>query len=360
MKKIITVLGTRPEIIKLSPLLPLLDKEFEHVLVHTGQHYDYEMDKIFFDELDLKQPKYNIGVGSGSHGKQTGKMLEELEKIFLEEKPYFVIVLGDTNSTLAAALAASKLHIKVIHVESGCRSFNIEMPEEVNRVIVDHISNYLFVPDQKSYTNLVKEGIEEKKMSLVGDIVSDACLRNRELIHKSKLMERLDLKEEGFVLATVHRAENTSRIEVLKEIISALNELSKRIKIIFPIHPRTKKIIEDNSIRLEENVKVVKPWGYLDFLNLLSTCRFVMTDSGGIQGEAVVFNKPCLVIRNETEWSRWIDAGKNFLVGTKKDGILEKALELTENNEELERIKNIKYDLDARVVDKIMEKIRGL
>lgn len=345
--KIMTVLGTRPEIIKLSPLIPLLDREFEHFLVHTGQHYSIEMDAVFFDELKLDKPKYNLEVGSGRHGYQTGLMLEKLEQILLKEKPDLVLVLGDTNSTLAGALSAAKLNIKVGHIEAGCRSFNRQMPEEINRIIADHISDMLFASDEQSVKNLGNEGIK-KNVFNVGSLVNDACLRN------IKLAEKLEINKKNFVLVTIHRQENTDNAVVLKGIFEALGEISKNIKIILPIHPRTGKAVEENKIKIGKKIEVIKPLGYLEFLNLAKNSRFIMSDSGGIQEEAAALNVPCLILRNETEWTRLVELGKNILAGTNKQKIIDEAMKLIIDSNKLEGIKKIKCPLSSGVDVKII------
>ena len=241
--KIITVLGTRPEIIKLSPLIPKLNAEFKHVVIHTGQHYDYTMDGIFFDELRLSSQNYNLHVGSHPPGKQVALMLEKIEEIIIHEKPDAVLVQGDTNSTLAGALAAAKMNIKLIHLEAGCRSFNRTMPEEINRVIADHISDLLITSNAQNKKLLLQEGIPENKIVVAGSTVFDAVERNKSLI-PSNLLSQLKLTPKQYLLVTIHRAENTNDPQHLQNIISALNILAQNIKIVFPIHPRTKKIVE--------------------------------------------------------------------------------------------------------------------
>lgn len=329
--KIATVLGTRPEIIKLSPLLPLLDKEFQQVIIHTGQHYDYEMDAVFFNQLHLRQPDYNLHIGSHSAGKQTGLMLEKIENAFLKEKPDCVIVQGDTNSVLAGSLAAAKLHIKIAHVEAGCRNFNRQAPEEINRVVTDHLSEFLFPADENSRRNLLQEGLPNKKIYSVGNnTIYDACRRNIILADK-RVLETYSLLSGSFVLVTIHRAENTDEKKPLQEIVQALNELSSQIKIIFPIHPRTKRKLEEFCLILSNNIMVTEPLDYLRNLPLIQYSRFCITDSGGIQEEAVAFGVPCLIPLNETCWPRLVEAGKNFLTGQTSEGILAKARQLLDD-----------------------------
>jgi len=360
--KVMTVLGTRPEIIKLSPLIPLLDKEFNHFVVHSGQHYSFEMDSIFFRELGLKNPKYNLKVGSGTHGFQTGRMLERIEHIIINEKPDIVLTLGDTNTTLAGALAATKLNIKVVHIEAGCRSFNRSMPEEINRIVVDHCSDYLFAPDKKSVENLLKEGIDEKRIYMTGSLIIDACLRSRRFIDKSEIEKKLKLKKGKYILVTIHRAENTESIMILKNIISALNEISEKINVVFVVHPRTMKLLRENKVTWRKNVIISKPLGYFDLLRLIQGSRFIITDSGGIQEEACVLNTPCLVARNETEWMRLVEGGKNFLVGNKKQRIL-KACNSLLDDKFLETVKKrelkLVKDVDKKILSILKNILRG-
>lgn len=361
--KIITILGTRPEIIKLSALIPLLDQEFEHILIHTGQHYDYNMDEVFFEELNLLKPKYFLNVGSHSQGRQTALMLEKIETLLQEEKPNLVIVLGDTNTTLAGTLAAVKLHFPVMHVESGCRSFNRQMPEEINRIVVDHIADYLIAPDEESFNHLLKEGISEEKIFLLGSTMFDAIARNKKFADikaRVSTLKTYDLEKNKYILVTIHRAENTNNLTVLAEIINALNKIVDEIPIIFPIHPRTRKIIENNQIKTNDKIIFTRPESYLSFLALLSNCRFCISDSGGIQEEAVAFNVPCLIPRNETEWMRLVEAGKNKLIGTKKENIVSAVLELWKDDAKLENMKAKESPFSSDVSKKIVEVIKQI
>jgi len=364
--KIITILGTRPEIIKLSPLIPILDREFEHKIIHTGQHYDYNMDEIFFEELQLRKPDYPLCIGSHPAGKQTGLMLEKIEEVLLQEKPDLVIVQGDTNTVLAGSLAAVKLHFPLMHIEAGCRSFNRNMPEEINRVVADHISNYLISPDDKSTCNLQVEGIPAEKIFHLGSTAFDASLRNKEFVDVNVVMSKFGLiapkndpleKAKPFVLVTIHRAENTDDLVNLKELINGLNAISDKIQVVFPIHPRTRKILEQNNLKLNPSIKLIEPQSYLSFLALLSSCRFCMSDSGGIQEEALVFNKPCLVLRNETEWVRLVEVGKNILVGVNATKIINTAETLLDEKE-LQKIKELKSPYSSGASSKIIELIK--
>lgn len=340
--KIITILGTRPEIIKLSPLIPLFDKEFDHKIIHTGQHYSYSMDRIFFEDLKLREPDHALNVGSGSHAQQTGKMLMGIEEVLLKEEPDLVVVQGDTNSTLAGALTASKMQIKVAHVEAGCRSFDRRMPEEINRILVDHCANILFAPDEIALNNLTVEGISEDWIHLVGNTSIDACLRAMDLFNWNKLDNVVEsLEKQSYILVTLHRQENTSPNQ-LKKIIKSLNIISKRINVIFPVHLRTKKVLDENEIKIFKNLFLTDPLGYKDFIGLLANSKFIMTDSGGIQEEAAVLNVPCLILRDNTEWMYLVDIGKNVLLGTNEQKIIEFVNDILDDNTILENMRKIK------------------
>lgn len=354
--KIATIFGTRPEIIKLSSLIPLFDEDFDQILIHTGQHYSYKMDKIFFEELKLRDCDYILNTGSGTHGQQTGRMLMELEKILFEEDPDMVIVQGDTNSTLSGALAASKLNIPVVHVEAGCRSFDKRMPEELNRVMVDHISDYLFAPDEIAYTNLINEGIPESKIYLVGNTSVDACVRAMEIFNRETMND--SFKDEDYALLTLHRQENTS-YEGLKQILNAMNMISKRIKVLFPAHLRTVKVIEENSIKTADNIIITDPLGYKDFIGFLANSKFVMTDSGGIQEESVILNIPCLILRDNTEWMVYVDAGKNKLLGTSYKKIIDGVNELLNDEQKLIQMKQIKVPINSGASKAIVSIIKA-
>ena len=320
MKKICTVIGARPQFIKAAPVSKVLRREFNEILIHTGQHYDNNMSAIFFDELNIPKPDYNLGIGSGGHGKMTGEMLTKLEEIYLKEKPDYVLVYGDTNSTLAGALAASKLLIPVIHIEAGLRSFNMSMPEEQNRILTDHISSLLFAPTETAMKNINNEGLKEKGIN-VGDVMYDAVLNFTKLANdKSTIVKELDLKLGEYILTTIHRAENTDDINRLKNIIDALNSTEK--KIVLPIHPRTKKYIQEYGLEFGDNIKCIEPVGYLDMISLESNASKIVTDSGGVQKEAYFMDKPCITMRDETEWVETVNVGWNIIVGTDKEKIL--------------------------------------
>ncbi|HEY8892356.1 MAG TPA: UDP-N-acetylglucosamine 2-epimerase (non-hydrolyzing) [Clostridium sp.] len=319
--KILTVVGARPQFIKAAAVSNIIRKEHEEILVHTGQHYDENMSKVFFEELKIPKPDYNLGIGSGGHGKQTGAMLIQLEELYLKEKPDMVLVYGDTNSTFAGAVCASKLLIPVAHIEAGLRSFNMNMPEEQNRILTDHISKYLFVPTTSAVKNLSAEGITSGVYN-VGDVMYDATLNFTHISkEKSKIMEELKLSEGEFILATIHRAENTNDINRLRNIIEALNESGQ--KIVLPLHPRTKKYMDDYGLVFKNNIKIIEPVGYLDMISLEMHCKKIVTDSGGVQKEAFFMNKPCITMRDETEWVETVENGWNIIVGTDKAKILD-------------------------------------
>lgn len=321
--KIVTIVGARPQFVKAAALSRELAKHdsIEEVIVHTGQHFDANMSDIFFEEMEIPKPKYNLDINSVGHGAMTGRMLEGIEKILLDEKPNLLLVYGDTNSTVAGALAAKKIHIKVAHVEAGLRSFNMEMPEEVNRILTDRISDFLFCPITTAIDNLQKEGYENIDTNIIncGDVMQDAAefyaLRSEE---KSSVKSFNNL--DSFILCTLHRAENTDDPERLKDIIEALNELHKTTPIVLPLHPRTKGKIE--ALGTELKVNLIDPVGYFDMIELLKNCSLVMTDSGGLQKEAFFFKKNCVTMRDQTEWVELLENDVNILVGADKEAIL--------------------------------------
>ncbi len=327
--KIVTIVGARPQFIKASPVSRLLRIQHHEVLVHTGQHYDENMSAIFFEELDIPAPDYHLGVGSGSHGKQTGAMLVGIEEILQIEQPDWVLIYGDTNSTLAGALAAAKLHIKIAHVEAGLRSYNRRMPEEINRILSDHISHLLLCPSQVAVDNLSVEGIK-KGVALVGDVMADALAYAVEHAgDRSRILERLDLTDKQFLLATVHRAENTENLSNLQAIWDAFTAIDE--PIVFVVHPRTRKCIEKLGLtgasktqnnRIFQNPILIEPLGYLDTVQLMKSARLVLTDSGGMQKEAYWLGIPCLTMRDETEWIETVQSGWNTLVGADKNRIM--------------------------------------
>ncbi len=317
--KIITIIGTRPQFIKAATVSREIAKhtELKEIIVHTGQHFDHNMSNIFFEQMHLPKPDYNLNVNGLPHGAMTGKMLEGIEKVLLKEKPYGVLVYGDTNSTIAGALAAKKLHIKVAHVEAGLRAFNMELPEEINRILTDKISDTLFCPTEAAVKNLKKEGYNNLNCEIIktGDVTYDAAMFYSKFAKKPSF----DIPKE-FILATIHRAENTEKIERLKNIIEALNEIYKKIKVVLPLHPRTRKVIE--KFGLQPKFLLIEPVGYLEILYLLQRCKLVITDSGGLQKEAFFFHKPCITLRNETEWVELVQNNLNVLAGADKHMIL--------------------------------------
>lgn len=318
--KILTVIGARPQFVKAAALNRLIQKTegFEEVLVHTGQHYDANMSDVFFEPLGMKPAQYALNISGGDHGNMTGRMMIELEPVVITEKPDWILIYGDTNSTLAAALVGAKLHIPIAHVEAGLRSFNRRMPEEVNRIVTDHTSNILFCPTQTAMDNLRHEGLSDKAV-LVGDIMYDASLYAYEQAKKSStIMQDFGLKEGGFILSTVHRAESTKDKDTLEEILTVLKQASNERPVILPLHPRTKNAIESYGLDLE-NIQVCEPVGPIDMAMLLANCHSVMTDSGGVQKEAYFFRKTCLTLRSETEWIETIEMGWNKLWKSHED-----------------------------------------
>lgn len=323
--KILSIVGARPQFIKLSALSHLLRQEFEEIIVHTGQHYDSNMSHVFFSDLGINPPDYNLKVGSGTHGKQTGDMLIKLEEVMLKEKPDMVIIFGDTNSTLAGSLAASKLGITTIHIEAGLRSYNRNMPEEINRVTADHLSDWLFAPNEEAKQNLIQEGLGAKTI-ITGDIMVDSVLKNVEqATQTSSIIKELKLSGKDFYLLTLHRPYNVDDPKRLKFIFGELSKIKQQV--VFPIHPRTKEKVRDASIQIPENITVINPAGYKDFLALQSHARKIITDSGGIQKEAYILEKPCITLRSETEWVETVEAGWNLLIDTSKEEPFAKRIE---------------------------------
>ncbi|MGE4287632.1 MAG: non-hydrolyzing UDP-N-acetylglucosamine 2-epimerase [Salinivirgaceae bacterium] len=316
--KIATIIGARPQFIKAAVISRNLKNhpDINEILIHTGQHYDRNMSEIFFQELEIPKPQYNLGVGSGNHGEQTGKMLQQIEAVLLNEKPNVVLVYGDTNSTLAGALAASKLNIPIAHVEAGLRSFNRKMPEEINRIATDHISDLLFAPTQNAMNLLAKEGLAEQSF-LTGDIMYDSVLFYKEKALRQNYQYPFDDRE--FYLATIHRQENTDDPKRLQAIFTAFSNLDK--PVLLPLHPRVRNFLK--TIHYSENIKITEPVGYLNLLQLISKASKVLTDSGGLQKEAFFMKVPCITLRNETEWIETIEHGWNHVVGTDQQKIIE-------------------------------------
>lgn len=316
--KIATILGARPQLIKAAVVSKAfsISAEIEEVIVHTGQHYDENMSEVFFQELDIKRPDYNLGIGSGLHGLQSGRMLEGIERVLLEESPDWVLVYGDTNSTLAGVLAAAKLHIPVAHVEAGLRSFDRRMPEEINRLVADHISDLLFVPTKTGQQNLRREGLPDCSIYVVGDVMYDAAVYygSRAKAHSQALQE-LGLRHKEYLLATLHRAENTDNLECLCSILSGLAQIAREVPVVLPIHPRTRRVVNDRGIDREmlQRIRLIDPVGYLDMMMLEMNARLIATDSGGVQKEAYFHGVPCVTFRERTEWVELVELGWNRL-----------------------------------------------
>ena len=325
--KISIILGTRPEIIKMSPVIRECEKQgLAYFILHTGQHYSYNLDKIFFEELELPEAKYNLDVGSGSHAEETGKMLIGIEKVLKEEKPGIVLVEGDTNTVLAGALAAVKSHIKVGHVEAGLRSYDRNMPEEINRVLADHVSDYLFAPTEKAKENLLRESIEGSKIFVTGNTIVDAVYQNLEIAKREvDILKKLNLNSKEYFLVTAHRQENVDIKERLKGILDGLELVYNKFNypIIYPVHPRTKKKIREFGLEVPKGVELIEPLGFLEFLQLEANAKLVLTDSGGVQEETCILKVPCVTLRDNTERPETLEVGSNVLVGVNQNKILE-------------------------------------
>lgn len=321
--KIASIVGARPQFIKCAPVSRELRKEHEEILIHTGQHYDHGMSEVFFEELAIPKPDYNLGIGSGTHGRQTGAMLGAIEDVLEKEKPDVVLVYGDTNSTLAGALAAAKLHIPVAHVEAGLRSFDRRMPEEVNRVLTDHASDLLFCPTETAVANLAAEGVT-KGVFLVGDVMLDAMNYNRGIAEeRSRILEDVGVEPGDYLVVTVHRPSNTDDRENMAAILSALGETDR--PVVFPVHPRTRKCLAGYGLltKMPENVRLIEPLGYLDMIRLMAHAEKILTDSGGVQKEAYMLGVPCITLRENTEWVETVEAGWNVLVGAGREKIVD-------------------------------------
>jgi UDP-GlcNAc3NAcA epimerase len=330
--KILTIVGARPQFIKSSTVSRAIcsynlnceeNNYIEEVIVHTGQHFDKNMSDIFFSELDIPEPKYNLNISNLTHGAMTGRMLESIEIVLLEEMPDLVLIYGDTNSTLSGVLAAKKMHIQVAHVEAGLRSYNMKMPEEINRIVADRLSDYLFCPSQNSVKNLQDEGIVSGVFN-VGDVMFDATLFFKEKAKKIINFKKLGVKEGEYALCTIHRAENTDNTSKLDSIFRALKKISTSIPVVLPLHPRTKHLISKlNKENWLDKLIIINPVSYLEMLCLESSSKVILTDSGGVQKEAYFHNIPCITLRNETEWGETVDMGCNFIAGSDELKILE-------------------------------------
>lgn len=332
------VAGARPNFMKIAPICEVLEKkDVDYSVVHTGQHYDENMSKVFFDQLGIPRPDINLNVGSQSHALQTANIMIGFEKVLKKYTPDIVVVVGDVNSTIACSLVATKMHIPVAHVEAGLRSFNMDMPEEINRVLTDHISQYLFTSCKDANENLLREGIDKSKIFFVGNVMIDTLMKFKELSKKSNILHDHNLKKKDYAVLTMHRPSNVDSFENLSLLIDALDEIQKQIEVIYPVHPRTKKRIIDfgfeKRIRDMNNFKMVEPMGYIDFLHLMDNARFVITDSGGIQEETTILGIPCLTIREETERPVTISEGTNVIVGRERRKILEVTSKILHNNQ---------------------------
>ena len=345
MIKIVTIIGARPQIIKAAALSRAIKNNFSsqitEIIVHTGQHYDDNMSQVFFDELEIPLPNYNLNVGSGNHGKQTATMISAIEDVLLNEKPNAIVLYGDTNSTLAGAIAASKIHIPVIHIEAGLRSFNKSMPEEINRIMCDHVSTLLFSPTKTGFDNLIQEGflsqtkapysIDNPKIYHCGDVMYDNSLFFSKISDvKTSIINDLKLKNNGFILATIHRNNNTDEPIRLNALFKSLNDISinNQLQIVLPLHPRTSNLLDRNlskdlveAIRLNSNFKIISPVSFLEMLALEKNCCLVMTDSGGVQKEAFYFEKPCVILRPETEWIELLENGSALIADADENKI---------------------------------------
>ena len=347
--KISSIVGARPQFIKLAPLSKELRKYHEEVIIHTGQHFDEEMSQLFFNELEINEPDYNLGISGGYHGEQTGRMIIELEKVIIQEKPDLVIVFGDTNSTLAGSLVTSKLGINSIHIEAGLRSFNRTMPEELNRIVSDHTSDYLFAPTSTAMNNLKNEGLLNKAF-LSGDIMVDSLISNIDKAKRiSTIINRLKINLGEFYLLTLHRPYTVDNPQNLALILEKLSELDG--EVIFPVHPRTKKVLVKNSIKVKETIRLIKPLSYLDFIVLENYAKKIITDSGGIQKEAYILKKPCITLRSETEWVETIEEGWNILVLPEDKNFIDIILSFKPNKHQRKVFGN-------NVVEKMIAKIK--
>lgn len=334
--KICMILGTRPEIIKMSPIIRECHRQdLDYSIIHTGQHYSYDMDALFFEELELPQPKHKLNVGSGSHAEETGKMLIRIEKVLVEEKPDIVLVLGDTNTVLAGAVAAAKLHIAVGHIEAGMRSYDRNMPEEINRILTDHISDYLFAVTYNARKILVGEGLPGEKVFVTGSTIVEAVLQHIEIASR-KVESRLDLEPSAYFLVTCHREENVDIPQRLGSILKGLGMLYDEFKLplIYTAHPRAQKNIKRFGLDIPAGVELIKPAGFLEFLQLERNAKLILTDSGGVQMEACILHIPCVTLRQSTEWVETVELGANTLAGCESENILQSARQMLQGSKD--------------------------
>ncbi len=356
MKKIISVVGARPNFMKVAPIhrafLKYKDK-VNHLICHTGQHYDEKMSKVFFEDLEMPHPDFYLGVGSGSHAEQTAKVMIEFEKILLAEKPELIIVVGDVNSTIACTLVASKLNIKTAHVEAGLRSFDRTMPEEINRLLTDAISDYLFVSEESGLINLKKEGVDENKIFFVGNVMIDSLIHHLAKSESSNVLKEFDLEPGKFVLVTLHRPSNVDSEDFAKELLHLFNTISEKRKILFPVHPRTKKNFFNFGFKAEnDRILLTDPIGYIDFLSLTKNAELIITDSGGIQEESTYLGVQCITVRDNTERPVTVSAGTNHLVGTDLKEVKNVALNILNGNKKKGKIPHL---WDGKTAQRIAE-----
>lgn len=357
MKKIISVVGARPNFMKVAPIHKAFKKyngKVKHLICHTGQHYDKKMSKVFFEDLEMPHPDFYLGVGSGSHAQQTANVMIEFEKIMLAEKPDLIIVVGDVNSTVACSLVASKLNIKVAHVEAGLRSFDRTMPEEINRLLTDSISDYLFVTEESGLINLKNEGISDKKIFFVGNVMIDSLIQFLPKAEKSSILKEYSLLPKDYILVTLHRPSNVDSKDFLKELMSLFKSLSVNKKIIFPVHPRTKKNLEESGYgnNFYKNVILTEPIGYIDFLSLTKNAELIITDSGGIQEESTYLGVQCITVRNNTERPITVKVGTNQLIGTDLKNVENAAKEILNGNTKKGKIPEL---WDGKAAERITE-----
>lgn len=364
-KKIIFIAGARPNFVKVAPLISEIKRfrRFNYILVHTGQHYNFEMSRVFFQDLEIPKPDYDLGVGSGSHAWQTGKIMIEFEKVCLKEKPHLVIVVGDVNSTLACSLVAVKLDIPVAHVEAGLRSFDREMPEEINRVVTDSVSSILFTHSEEANRNLIKEGISRKKIFFVGNVMIDTLLESKVKSQKSRILERLKLKKEQYAVLTLHRPSNVDKKNTLENLLRTFKIISQKIPIIFPAHPRTAKQIRKFHLNSKFHIpdsrfQIISPLGYLDMLYLVTNSKFVMTDSGGIQEETTILGVPCLTLRKNTERPVTVTHGTNTVVGINSKRITSEVKKILSNNRNYRKRPKLWDGRTAGRIVRILDKVK--
>lgn len=358
MKKIDLVVGARPNFMKAAPLMDALQRRpdlFEPRLIHTGQHYDYDLSRLFFEQLKMKEPDIYLGVGSGTQAEQTARIMIELEKVFVDSRPDMVVVFGDVNSTMAAAIVAAKLWIKLAHVEAGLRSFDNTMPEEINRIVTDRLSDLLFVTEKSGLENLKKEGIPEERIFFTGNIMIDSLVKNLEIARRSPIVENLGLVRGGFVALTLHRPSNVDNPAVLKKLIEILTIIGRKIPIVFPCHPRTRNRLEEFGLKRiidDRVIKIIEPLGYIDFLRLQAESKFVLTDSGGVQEETTFLKIPCITLRRTTERPITCEVGSNFLVGDDYDLLIRTADDILDGKIKQGRIPDL---WDGRTAERIVE-----